>query len=91
MPLPPSVFISLDRTSETVLQTWRKDSPGRRGLRAEIILRAATGHHNLTIARNLGISRNTVKLWRRRFAQEGLDGLKSRPIPGRPRKHARTP
>jgi hypothetical protein len=55
-------------------------------MRAEVVTRAADGQTNYMIAKQLGISRNTVKLWRYRFAREGLVGLKSRPIPGRPRK-----
>lgn len=55
-------------------------------LRADIVSRAARGQTNYRIAKELGISRNTVKKWRYRFAQEGMDGLESRPIPGRPRK-----
>ena len=55
-------------------------------LRADIVLRAAQGQTNYGIAKELGISRNTVKLWRYRFARERLAGLKPRPIPGRPKK-----
>ena len=38
------------------------------------------------IARETRISRNTVKHWRFRFARERFAGLKTKPIPGRPRK-----
>lgn len=55
-------------------------------VRADIVLRAAVGQSNLVIARKLKISRNTVKHWRYRFAREGMAGLKTRPIPGRPRR-----
>lgn len=57
-------------------------------IRVDIILRAAAGQPNYRIAKQLKISRNTVKLWRQRFVREGMDGLKTRPIPGRPRKHS---
>lgn len=55
-------------------------------VRPEIVLRAASGQPNYAIAKELEISRNTVKHWRFRFARERLAGLKTRPIPGRPRR-----
>lgn len=55
-------------------------------IRANVVMRAARGQTNYMIAKQLGISRNTVKLWRYRFAHEGMAGLMTRPIPGRPRK-----
>ena len=58
-------------------------------IRVDVIMRAARGQTNYMIAKQLGISRNTVKLWRSRFAKEGLAGLVTRPIPGRPRKVAK--
>ena len=38
------------------------------------------------MARRLGVSPNTVCIWRRRYAAEGLDGLRSRHKTGRPRR-----
>ena len=58
-------------------------------VRPEIVLRAADGQPNYAIAKDLDISRNTVKHWRFRFARERLTGLKTRPIPGRPKKISR--
>jgi|CXWL01.1.fsa_nt_gi transposase len=56
-------------------------------VRVDVIMRAARGQTNYMIAKQLGISRNTVKLWRYRFAREGTTGLITRPISGRPPKH----
>ncbi len=50
-------------------------TPQKIALRARIILRAADGQANLAIARELGISRPTVLLWRKRFAAEGVRGI----------------
>ncbi len=86
MAIPASVSGVLDSKSDRILRLRRKNAAGRDGLRAEIVLRAAAGQPNLCISQDLGVSRNTVKLWRRRFAEEGLKGLESRPIPGRPKK-----
>ena len=55
-------------------------------LRAQIVLAAARGHPNARIAAGLGISVDTVRKWRGRFAARGLDGLTDRPRPGRPRR-----
>lgn len=55
-------------------------------LRAQIVLAAASGHPNDRIAAGLGISVDTVRKWRGRFAARGLDGLADRPRPGRPRR-----
>ncbi|HEU0127421.1 MAG TPA: helix-turn-helix domain-containing protein [Pseudonocardiaceae bacterium] len=39
---------------------------------------------NAQIARTLGVSTDTVRTWRRRFATQGPAGLSDRPRPGRP-------
>ena len=49
-------------------------------LRAQIVLAAARGHPNARITAGLGISVDTVRKWRGRFAARGLDGLQ-RPGP----------
>ncbi len=59
-------------------------------LRARIVLAAAGGASNAAIARNLGVSDDTVRKWRRRFCQQGADGLRDRPRTGRPRRFAAT-
>ncbi|HEY3647527.1 MAG TPA: IS630 family transposase [Streptosporangiaceae bacterium] len=55
-------------------------------LRAQIVLAAARGRDNARIARDLGISQDTVRKWRGRFAVRGLDGLADLPRCGRPRR-----
>jgi len=55
-------------------------------LRAQIVLSAACGRDNARIARDLGISQDTVRKWRGRFAGRGLDGLADLPRSGRPRR-----
>jgi hypothetical protein len=46
--------------------------------RAHIVLLAASGVPARAIARRVGCSEPTVILWRRRFAETGLAGLKER-------------
>lgn len=62
-------------------------SAARTVLRARIVLAAAAGQANAVIARDLRISVDTVRKWRRRFAQLGLAGLTDRPRSGRPRRY----
>jgi transposase len=54
-------------------------------LRARIILSCADGGDNTQVARRLGVYRQTVGRWRRRFIQSGVDGLLDEPRPGAPR------
>ena len=68
------------------LGQWSRSGGIRAALaeRAKILLLAAQGTSNTEIAHQVGCSRPTVILWRRRYAQGGLDGLLDRPRPGRP-------
>ena len=58
--------------------------PWRDRVRAVIVLAAAAGRANAAIAAELGICTDTVRKWRRRFAEGGLAGLKDAPRSGRP-------
>ncbi|MDB4370219.1 helix-turn-helix domain-containing protein [bacterium] len=52
--------------------------------RSKIILLAAEGHSNKSIAAKLGIDQPQVGRWRKRFAELGLPGIeKDAPRPGR--------
>jgi len=53
--------------------------------RAKIVLLAADGVSNKEIAEQLGLSRPTVGLWRKRFLEQGLIGLYDELRPGAPR------
>lgn len=54
-------------------------------LRARIVLAAADGEQNAGIAARLGVSLDMVIRWRKRFSEEGIDGLTDRKRSGRPR------
>ena len=54
-------------------------------LRAQIVLAAADSEENLGIADRLEVAPNTVIKWRKRFFEEGMDGLVDRKRSGRPR------
>lgn len=58
----------------------------RQVVRAGIVLRAGEGWANQHIADDLNVSLPTVRKWRIRFEQAGVDGiLEDAPRPGRPR------
>jgi transposase len=69
------------------VQQWAvaHGTPQQVALRCRIVLAAAAGEPDVTIAKRLSVNRNTVILWRRRFSDEGLDGLWDI-APGRGRK-----
>jgi len=54
-------------------------------VRSQIVLLAADGLENKAIATRLRIAVNTVSKWRRRFATEGIVGLRDRARSGRPK------
>jgi hypothetical protein len=59
-------------------------SEQREVLRARIILQAAEAASNEAISRNLGITDDTARKWRARYAAEGMQGLRDRRRRGRP-------
>jgi transposase len=65
----------------------RRGTAGQRMVtRAWIVLEAADGEENARIAEHLGVALNTVIKWRKRFFEEGVDGLRERKRSGRPRR-----
>ena len=92
MPMPKRASVPIEVTTEErqeLRNLQRGHARERYWIRAEVVLRAADGQTNYVMAKELRISRNTVKHWRYRFARERLAGLKTRPIPGRPKKTRR--
>jgi transposase len=51
--------------------------------RARIVLLAADGRSTRSIAKEVGVEPRIVSLWRRRYADHGLEGLKDKPRPGK--------
>lgn len=78
--------IELTDEERKTLEAWSRGrkTPARRVLRAKIVLAAAEGQMNQTIAATLRTSKKTVSLWRARFAAERIGGIqKDAPRPGR--------
>jgi transposase len=86
---PHAVPIALSEADHSRLQSWarRRKTGQALATRARLVpARAEPGSTNGGVAAALGVSRPTVALWRRRFAERGLDGLLDEPRPGAPRK-----
>jgi transposase len=80
-------FFDLTDVERTQLQQWARGrrTPARLVLRAKIVLLAADRQDNRHIAASLGTSRQTVGLWRQRFATHRLAGIvHDAPRGGRP-------
>jgi transposase len=88
VPSPAAVPIELSEDERRALEAWtrRRTSAAALSQRARIVLACASGESNTEIARRMGVHRNTVGLWRRRFSEYRLDGLLDEPRPGQPRK-----
>ncbi|MBT2391443.1 IS630 family transposase [Streptomyces sp. ISL-1] len=63
---------------------WGHKTPHQARVRAQIVLLAARGRPNARIAVEAGVHVDTVRTWRGRFADLGLQGLLDRKRPGRP-------
>jgi transposase len=77
----------LSSEEREALERWarRPRSAQALALRCRIVLAAADGEANGSIASRLGCHPVTVGKWRRRFAERRLDGLHDEPRPGKPR------
>jgi len=86
--IPQAVPVRLRACERTTLKKRVRGAKTcwRDRLRAQIVLAAARGHPNARIAAGLGVSSDTVRKWRCRFAASGLDGLADLRRAGRPRR-----
>ena len=80
-----ALTLSIDQQEQ--LQQWlgARGTPQQVALRCRIVLGAAQGRADLAIASALQVNRHTVKLWRKRFAEQGLQSVWEI-APGRGRK-----
>jgi transposase len=82
----PFVIVLSDEDRRWLERLVRRGTAEQRvAARARIVLAAADGEENARIAVRLGVALNTVIKWRRRFFEEGVDGLVDRKRSGRPR------
>jgi len=79
-------ILTLSSAEKTTLLKWLRSSTteARLQFRAKLILLAADGNDNRSIATQLNTQPITVGKWRKRFAETGLSGLQDAPRPGQP-------
>ena len=85
----PAVPITLDENEKDQLLGIARSRSLPHGLvrRAQIVLACAEGETHAAIAERLGVSGVTVGKWRRRYLDQGLEGLHDELRAGRPRTH----
>jgi transposase len=83
-PLAPLTLTAADRDT---LQRWiaRRTTAQALAQRARTVFAAAEGLSNEQVATRLRLTAQTVSKWRRRFLDQGVDGLLDEPRPGAPR------
>lgn len=86
MPRKSPYMIRLSQNERDVLEAAARKytSPYRDVIRAKIVLMADQGFDNDEIAGRLDTPRQIVSKWRKRFYEEGLQGLQDLPRGGRP-------
>ena len=69
--------LSLSNSDQQQLQEWASafGTPQQVVLRCRIVLATASGQSDQAAAAELAVNRHTVRLWRQRFAQQGLRSL----------------
>jgi transposase len=79
--------LSLSPRQQQQIRQWltAHGTPQQVVLRGRIVLATAEGQPESTVAEQLGTHRKTVRLWRRRFAEQGRESL-WQVAPGRGRK-----
>jgi transposase len=86
MPGPKPLPLGLSDEEREVLTAWSRRATERSlALRSRIVLQCGADRPNSVVAQSLGVSRETVRKWRSRFARDRLQGLGDEPRPGRPR------
>jgi transposase len=80
--------MSLTAEERETLARWARRPTTAQALaqRARIVLACATGKDNGVVAREAGVTRQTVGRWRARFLAKRVDGLLDEPRPGAPRR-----
>lgn len=81
---PFSIMLTTEDKARLEEAARRYTSPYRDVIRAKIVLYAARGLSNDEIARRLDTPRQVVSKWRKRFFEQGFDGLEELPRSGRP-------
>src|ERR1700731_4924441 len=81
----PAVELDERERAELMSLASRRNTAQALALRARIILACAEGGQSKVIAERMGLDRETVGKWRRRFMAQRLEGLRDEPRSGTPR------
>lgn len=83
---PSKLTVRLADDDRVELERWLRCNNYPQGMcrRARIILLRAADMPIQTIARTIGVRRETVRKWITRFREDGINGLSDRPRSGRP-------
>ena len=81
--------ITLDADERSQLSSLANSRSLPHGLvrRAQIVLACADGEAGKSIAQRMNLNKNTVVKWRKRYLEQGLQGLHDELRAGRPRSH----
>ncbi len=88
MPRKSPYVISLTDGERQALEAIARKytAPYREVVRARVVLYAAEGWENKEIGERLDVPRQIVSKWRKRFAEDRLEGLDDLSRRGRPRR-----
>lgn len=81
----PAIALTKDERNRLESYVRSRSMPGGLSSRFRIILLAANGLSNMEISERVGLSRASVGKWRKRYVENGLEGLHDELRPGRPR------
>lgn len=86
MPVPRARQIALTASERRRLKKLARShtAPYQQVIHTRIVLDAARGYSNAKIARRRGVTVDTVRRWRGRYADRGMAGLADRHRSGRP-------
>ena len=83
---PHEISLSDEQRAELEHRAACYTRPHREVLRAKIVLMAAEGATNTEIGEQLGMTRKSVGRWRKRFCEQGIEGIEDLKRTGRPRR-----
>jgi putative transposase len=83
---PDALEIEISDDERATLLKWTRDqkTDKRLYIRAKIVLLATEGWSNTAIGEKLDFRRQSVIDWRKRFSEQGIEGLYDKPRSGRP-------
>jgi putative transposase len=81
------IVLNQDEKSQLLRLAQSRSLPHGLVQRARIVLACAEGEPGSAIAARLRLNKNTVAKWRKRYLEQGLEGLHDELRAGRPRSH----